>query len=301
MFTILSGCKEEQKPVADEKVPVIVHDYTAVRQRIDSIAKTIQGRIGVAAINLSTGDNFSYNGHQHFPMFSTYKFPLALYVLKQVENGKLSLTQEVTISKDEIKSYSHGKFVETHEGDVIVTVDSMIYYAMAYSDNITTDNLFKLAGGAGAVNEYVHQKGIVEIAIVNTVKEMGQGGLYKNNSCAPMAMTRLLELFHKGKMLGKEQQAYLLKYMETAPSGPKRIKGLLPEGTVVAHKTGTGGTINGRTEGVNDIGIITLPNGEHLALSVFVTDIAADIPVAEAILAKIAKVVYDDVVGQQGQ
>jgi beta-lactamase class A len=245
------------------------HNYKALYGRIDSISRSVQGKIGVGLIDLTTGDSFSYNGEQRFPMFSTYKFPLALYVLHNAEEGALSLEQESKITKGEIVSYNHGKFSEAHtSGDISVSVDSMIYYSMSYSDNITTDNLFRLVGGPAMVNDFIHQQGIRAISIVNTVIEMGTQHLYSANWCTPMAMTRLLQLFNEGKIVNEQNRAYLLKYMENAPSGAKRIKGLLPPGTVVAHKTGTGGTNDeGITGGTNDVGIITLPGGRQLALS----------------------------------
>ena len=75
--------------------------------------------------------------------------------------------------------------------------------------------------------------------------------------------------------------------------GAKRLKGMLPVGTIVAHKTGTGGTQNGITGATNDIGIITMPNGKHLAIAVFVSDSPADEKTREAVIAKIAKAVWD--------
>ena len=290
---LILGCGEQKsEPSNNDRA----HDYKALSARVDSIARSVQGRIGVAVTDLNTGDSFGYNGEQQFPMFSTYKFPLALYVLHEVEEGRLSLQQEVTIPEKEFKSYTHGKFVETHNtGDIKVSVDSMLYYSMSYSDNITTDNLFRLVGGPGKVNDFIREKGIHDISIVNTVKEMGTQNRYKANWCYPMAMTRLLQLFKEGKVVSEQNRAYLLKYMEDAPSGAKRIKGLLPEGTVVAHKTGTGGTNDeGLTAGTNDVGIITLPGGHHLALSVYISDYNGDVASSEAIIARISKAVYDD-------
>ena len=75
--------------------------------------------------------------------------------------------------------------------------------------------------------------------------------------------------------------------------GAKRLKGQLPAGTVVAHKTGTGGTRDGITSATNDIGIITLPNGMHLAVAVFVSDSSADEPTRESVIGRIAKAAWD--------
>jgi beta-lactamase class A len=62
---------------------------------------------------------------------------------------------------------------------------------------------------------------------------------------------------------------------------------------VVAHKTGTGGTQNGITSATNDIGIITLPNGTHLAVAVFVSDSGANDETRDAIIARLAKAAWD--------
>ena len=80
--------------------------------------------------------------------------------------------------------------------------------------------------------------------------------------------------------------------IESTP-GPKRLKGLLPAGTIVAHKTGTSGTEKEITAATNDIGIITLPDGRHVAIAVFVSDSPADVATREAVIAKIAKAVFD--------
>ncbi len=71
------------------------------------------------------------------------------------------------------------------------------------------------------------------------------------------------------------------------------MKGLLPEGTIVAHKTGTSGTRKGITAATNDIGIITLPNKRHLAIAVFVSDSPADEATRERVIAKIARAAWD--------
>ena len=68
----------------------------------------------------------------------------------------------------------------------------------------------------------------------------------------------------------------------------------MPEGTVVAHKTGTSPTnAEGLSPATNDVGIITLPNGKHLAISVFVCNSTDDEATREAVIAKIAKAAWD--------
>ena len=85
----------------------------------------------------------------------------------------------------------------------------------------------------------------------------------------------------------------LLELLVNSRPGAKRIKGLLPAGTVVAHKTGTSATIKGVTSATNDVGIITLPDGSQLAIVVFVSDTRADEKTREEVIAKIAEAAWN--------
>jgi beta-lactamase class A len=106
-------------------------------------------------------------------------------------------------------------------------------------------------------------------------------------------MARLLEGFWTNKYLSDSSTAFLKRALTDTSTGPKRIKGLLPEGTPVAHKTGSSGQDNnGVTAATNDVGIITLPDGRHLILVVFVCDSREDDATNERIIAEVAKTVY---------
>lgn len=80
--------------------------------------------------------------------------------------------------------------------------------------------------------------------------------------------------------------------IESGP-GAKRLKGVLPPGTIVAHKTGTSATAGGMTRATNDAGIITLPDGRHMVLAVFVTESHAGQNEREAAIARIARAAWD--------
>jgi beta-lactamase class A len=81
--------------------------------------------------------------------------------------------------------------------------------------------------------------------------------------------------------------------MQESQTGRNRIRNLLPEGTTVADKTGTSWTRNGRTAATNDIGLITLPDGRHLALAIFVADSTAPDAIREKVIARIARAAWD--------
>jgi len=103
-----------------------------------------------------------------------------------------------------------------------------------------------------------------------------------------LAMNALLEKIYKKEILDPESCDLILQIMSKCETGEKRIKGELPRGTRVAHKTGTiAGT-------VNDCGIIDLPDGAgHVVLTVMTKDFMDETSDVEEIIAKIARFVYD--------
>ena len=130
--------------------------------------------------------------------------------------------------------------------------------------------------------------------ILDTEKAFAQDhSLQYRNWTTPEAAVALLRALHERRWLSESARGLLLKLMTESNTGPKRLKGLLPAGTVVAHKTGTSGTENGVTAATNDIGIITLPNGKHLAIAVFVADSPADEATREGVIARVARAVWD--------
>lgn len=268
----------------------------SLRSEVSLIAQDAKGTVGVSIENIETGDTLSLNGEYHCPMQSVFKFPIAMDILNLVDSGKLSLEQKVHLNQldfadtttwSPIRDKYHGK-------DTDVTLDELLQYVVTQSDNTACDKLLEIAGGVKRVEDYIHSTGVKGVAIAATEKQMHADNTLQYKSwCEPIEMTHLLKLLYEGKCLSKSSTAYLLTTLEKTATGTKRIKGLLPVGTVVAHKTGSSGTINGFTPATNDAGIITLPNGKHLIITVFVTDSKASDTTREAVIARIAKAAYD--------
>jgi beta-lactamase class A len=154
--------------------------------------------------------------------------------------------------------------------------------------------LLRLAGGGESVNRYLRELKVDGINVVNTEKELGQDkALQYKNWATPESAVVLLRALAEGRGLSPEARALLLKLMIESRPGARRLKGRLPAEATVAHKTGTSGTENGRTAATNDIGIITLPDGRHLAIAVFVSDSPADEVAREGVISKIARAAWD--------
>jgi beta-lactamase class A len=130
--------------------------------------------------------------------------------------------------------------------------------------------------------------------VLNTEKGIGQDWQvqYRNFS-TPDAAVALLRALHEKRGLSESSQAIILKYLVESTPGAKRLKGLCAGRHNGRAQDGTSGAREGVTAATNDIGIITLPNGNHLAIAVFVSDSPTDEATREGVIAKIAKLVVD--------
>jgi beta-lactamase class A len=264
--------------------------------RLAHIAGAVNGRIGAAALVVETGESASLHGRDRFPMQSVYKFPIAMAVLHLVDAGTLKLDQQVTVERaDLLPAGWHSPIREAHpQGGFAMPLRELLRYAASESDGSASDVLLRLAGGSERVTAYLKGLGITGVMVATSEMEMSKDEMVQyRNWATPNAMTGLLSTFQKGAGLSPESRQLLMQWMTETSTGPKRLKGRLPEGTVVAHKTGTSGTREGLTRATNDVGLITLPDGRHLAMAVFVSDSRASEAAREGVIANLARAAWD--------
>jgi beta-lactamase class A len=268
---------------------------TPLHQRLVDIAKEAQGKVyvGCSVPDVKLDCDLELAGRP--PMQSTFKFPLALAVLHQVELGKLQLDQPVRFLKSDRSETFSPLQQEFPEADVDVPLRKIIMLTVETSDNTAADIQLRLIGGPAVLQHYLDSLGMSAIHQQDSEHTLhGDQKLQYRNYAEPAAMVALLRLFADHSPLNPEHTALLNGWMLEASRGPKRIKGLLPAGTPVAHKTGSSGVEWGRIPATNDVGLITLPDGRRLALAVFVIDAHADQDACEHVIAAIAKAVYDE-------
>lgn len=268
---------------------------------IENIAREISGHVGVYAVELETGKDISFHGDQRFPMQSVYKFPIAMAVLSKVDSGRLSLDQKIhVVPSDFIPSNGHSPLRDKYPQGITLTLGALLRYSVAESDGTASDVLLRILGGTREAQKYIHGLGVQEMAIATTEgMQVAHDTIQYRNWTTPKAMSRLFGLFYSGGALSAQSKGLLITYM--SPSSPffnRRINGLLPKGTPFIHKTGTSGTIHGLTRATNDAGIITLPNGKHIALSVFISDSYSSLKERETAIAQIGKWVFDQFTGR---
>jgi beta-lactamase class A len=297
---------------------------TAVEREIARLAESAAGKVGVAAVHVETGRRVSFNGGERFPMASSYKFPIALHVLRLVDRGELRLDAPVSIAARDYRP-GYSPLAEFAGGrPMTLPVSRLLELMLMESDNSATDVLMRLTGGGAAVTARLRELGVRDIdvsrpeallmadgsgvktlppesewtrerldAAMDAVPEAEREAAAvryatdPRDTATPDAMADLLARAHKGETLSPDSTRLLLKVMTDATTGRLRIKGRLPAGTLVAHKSGT---MAGTT---NDVGIITLPDGTHVAIAVFLKSSTLPYDRREAPIAEISRTVYD--------
>ena len=256
---------------------------------VREIAAITKGPVGAAFEHLGTHESAAIEGQRHFPTQSVYKFPIAILVLREVDAGKLSLDQLISIKPADFVSDREFTIRRNYPQGAQLSLREVLRYMISESDGTACDVLLRLLGGPEKATQALRELGVENVVIARYEKEMFETpAVAAENWMTPETAIALLKLLQEGKVLSPSSHDLLINLMIQSRPGKKRIKGLLPEGTVVAHKTGTSATINGVTTATNDIGLVTLPDGHQLAIAVFVSDTKANEKTREEVIAKIA-------------
>ncbi len=274
---------------------------STLRNKIEAITHDKKAKVGVSILDLDKGDTLTINNSHHFPMQSVFKFHLALAVLNQIDQGKMTLNQPIFVKKTDLLPNLWSPMREKYpEGNVTLPLSEIIQFTVSQSDNSGCDLLFKLIGGTEVANRYIHGLGIKDVAIKNPEVEIqADWNIQYKNWTTPSAATKLLESFYKKNILSKKNYDFLWKTMVETTTGPNKIKGKLPKEAIIAHKTGySGANKDGLVGATNDVGIVILPNGKKFAIALFVSDSMENEKTNDGIMAEVAKVVWDYYLGE---
>lgn len=262
-------------------------------QQIAQLAEGSRGRIGVAAIDLVTGEEVASLGDQRFPMASTSKIAIAATFLEGVDQGRLSLTTEYPLLVP-VASKPFSSAVAPVRAGEYHSARTLIDLMLTRSSNTATDALLKAVGGPRAVNDWARRAGIPSFNltrdIATLVRDDGEFNPANHvdirDSVTPRDMARMLQGLYQGQWLSASSRNFLIATMEKCRTGVRRIPAQLPGGVKVAHKTGS---LNNTS---SDVGIITGPDGHAIAVAIYVTGQGTR-NAREDRIALIARALYD--------
>ena len=258
--------------------------------------------VGVTVLHVESGFAVDVRGSDRFPMASAYKVAIAFELLRRVDAGEEKLERMVTL---EPADYHPGSGTLTAlfnppgftQPGVALSLRHLLELMLLISDNSATDVLLREVGGPEAVNARLAALGVSGVQVDGPTKEMienwRQNGTGANgnlrNTATPNGMVTLLDRIFRRNGLTPASAELLLDILRRCHTGNARLKGLLPEGTVVMHKTGTLGGV------ANDVGFIRLPDeAGHLAIAVFVKGADTVTPEKrDRVIAEIARASHD--------
>lgn len=278
----------------------------SLQSQISAIAAQARGTVSVSCSLPGTSLNCDLNPHNHSPMQSVFKFPLALTALHLADAGKLLPTQrpgeQLSVTLDRTVRFlpedripgAYSPLQDRYpEANVDVSLREIIQLTAGLSDNAASDILLRVVGGPAVVQTYIRSLGIAEFQLQDSEQVLHRDltAQYRN-WLEPAAAVRLLQLLAGNSPLSPSATEFLMKILTDSTTTPNRLRAGLPPGTVLAHKSGTSGEHDGKAEATNDIGLITLPDGRRLAIAVFITDARANESTRDAVIAQISKAIY---------
>jgi beta-lactamase class A len=321
-----------------------------LERAIAEIAANAGGKVGVGAVLLETGDAAWLNKGEKFATQSVYKVPIAMAALKMVDDGKVRIDQDISVTPDDyVRRGYHSPIRNLFPQGTSLPLTTILYYSISESDGSANDVLLDMAGGPQAVQNYLATFGIKDFIVADSTKaiSMDWDAQYRNYATPAESINLLRAIAERKANLSNFANDLLIEFMSRSKTGRRRLKRGLPEGAVLAHKTGTGGTesqvpgshrseeeedIGDREPGpktrptpkakasptrrkidrktsansnanevekpagpvvsaTNDVGIITLPDGRHILIAVYIQDSTADGWTRERVIADIAKAV----------
>lgn len=302
-------------------------DVRQLEQAIGVIAERARpGTLGMAVKDLASGDIWSLNGSRAFPMQSVFKLPLGAVVLAAIDRGVLSLDDTVVLSPEDL-SPPYSPISAAYPGRVGYAIGELLRAASGGSDNTAADVLMARVGGPAAVTRWLAANGIrgmrvdryerqfqielndmppfrpawaTESAFLAALNQVPPDRRRRatrayladaRDTSTPVASVQFLEKLVRGDLLSSRSTAHLLRIATETGTGARRIKGALPAGANVAHKTGSARPDLGMNPAINDIGIVTLADGRRVVVALYLAGSTLPYQEAEALLADATRAV----------
>lgn len=251
-------------------------NYTKLKKNISSILKkaSLKGHYGVYFEDLNTGAWIGINEKDEFLPASLLKLPIMIAILKKVQNGDLSLEQNVTLAKQDIDLQS-GSLGFKGEGFTI-TIKELLTYLVKESDNTAATVL---------LNRFLTAKDWAEVLFaVGLSPEVYED---KHVTINPKEYSNILRSLYYSTYLNRIFSELCLSIMSNTEYN-KQLPAGLPADIRMSHKYGEY-SYRGRS-GYNDCGIVYVPNKPYI---ISVMSIGINKNEAEMIIREISKAAYD--------
>jgi beta-lactamase class A len=277
-----------------------------MESEVAAITRPFRGQMGMAAVNLTSGETIAVDADARFPTASTIKTAVMVETWQQMADGQLALDTVVRL-KDSDKVGGAGVLRGLHEG-LDLTVADLIHLMIVLSDNTATNMLIARVGTA-RVNERLESYGLRQTKLFRPTFRDGRPDVLPDlerefglGMTTPREMARLMAMIAEGKAVSRAaseaMMSTLLRQQDRA-----MIPRLLPadDRIRIANKSGTDEEKHAQADGVKrhvraDAAIVSGP-GFSYVIAIYarqVEDTRWTID-NEALTtgARISKVIYD--------
>jgi len=228
--------------------------WQKLEANISDVDHGLDGVLGVAILDLSSGQKFLLHSDDVFPQASSIKVAVLAELYRQSQAGKLKLTDLYTVQATDLVPDSTIMGGLT-PGVTRITLRDLATMMVAVSDNSATNVLIDRVGMEN-VNALMDSLGLAHTRLRRKMMDLKAASEGRENISTPAEMMTLLEGLYRGKVLNKEMTADFFVMLST----PKNsfIPRDLPEGSKIANKPG-------ELEGVrNDSGVVFVENRPYV-------------------------------------
>jgi beta-lactamase class A len=272
--------------------------------QLATLGRGFDGQAGIAVVSLRDGWEADWNARRLFPQQSCSKLWVSITALDELDAGKLNLDEQVPLSRTDLTLFHQPIAADVLAGTLqSTTLADLLFRAITQSDNTANDKLLWSVGGPPAVRAMIARKRLGAIHFYNgeralqskiagltwdpsysigsaftdarsalpmAVRQKAFDRYVRNpyDGASPHAVANALAALKSGELLSPESTARLLSTMGETKTGGLRVKAALAPGWEWNHKTGTGQELNGHIAGINDIGLLTAPDGAVYAVAI---------------------------------
>lgn len=260
-------------------------DPPATMDRFAVLERRLRGRLGVAALDTSTGRRIEYRAAELFPLCSTFKLLLVALILARIDAGEETLVRRITYSRADLLEYAPITSKQVAAGGM--SVEALCAAAMQYSDNTAANLLLDTCGGPDGLTRYLRTLGddVTRLDRIEPELNSAQTGDARDTT-SPAAMCTMLGKILLGDALSVSSRELLLHWLQTNTTGNERLRAGIPAGWRTGDKTGTGE--NGTS---NDVAIVFPPQRKPLLVAAYCTGSSAGNAERNAALAQVGRIV----------
>jgi beta-lactamase class A len=263
----------------------------AFQKKIAAIEAKLDGRVGLAMLNLHSGEKWGYKSDERFPFSSTFKVQLCGAILVKVDTGDEALDRQIVFGKSEIVSWSP---VTENRVQTGMSVGELCEATMTMSDNTAANLLLKTVGGPQGLTLFLREIGDTTTQLDRWETKLNEGvpGDLRDTTTPTAALSTLEKLLF-GRILSKSSRKQLADWMIGDKVADDLFRASLPEGWKIGDKSGAGGY------GSRSIIAVIWPPGKGPVLAtVYITESEADFPTRNRTIAEIGAVIVEEIQNQ---